>query len=339
MPQKVDPLRVVQDPAYAASLTEENWRTLSNDPEWNELLGEFHELTEPVIALYASNLGMPAPQAVRPVSTSATTADQFNVIGKRVPRLHGLGVVTSLGQYTQNMRMNGMLFTRTLRSPHPHAKVRSVNIRRAQSLPGVVAVLHRDNLPAEYRDVKLGSGPPDRFLFNEEIFEIGSPIAVVAAENEHIADEAIHLIDVDYEVLPATLDMMEGASPNALKQWDNQQNGTIIAVTPPLVRGNPDAARADTTVEAVTTSGIGADELAHVLGSGPVDRVLHQSTRSRLSRRPFSGAQDSIKPRSRHPARLHGIWVWVSFRYRSGRSALGHSGQNHRATNQDDVHP
>ena len=63
--------------------------------------------------------------------------------------------------------------------------------------------------------MKLGSGPPDRYLFNEEIFEIGSPIAVVAAENEHIAGEAIHLIEVQYEVLPATLDMMDGVSPSA----------------------------------------------------------------------------------------------------------------------------
>src|SRR5213080_3606293 len=148
------------------------------------------------------------------------------------------------------MRMNRMLFTRTLRSPYPHAKVKRVDTRKAEALPGVVAVLHRGNLPAEYRDVKLGSGPPDRYLFNEEVFEVGSPIAVVAAASEHIADEAIHSIEVDYEVLPATLDMMEGAAPGALKQWDNQENGTIIATTPPLVRGNPDGGRADVNIDA-----------------------------------------------------------------------------------------
>jgi CO/xanthine dehydrogenase Mo-binding subunit len=131
--------------------------------------------------------------------------------------------------------------------------VKSVNIQKAQALAGVVAVLHRGNLPAEYRDVKLGSGPPDRYLFNEEIFEPGSPIAVVAAENEHIADEAIHLIEVEYEVLPATLDMMEGVNPSTLKQWDNKENGTIVAVTPPLVRGTPEEVRADLTIESVLT--------------------------------------------------------------------------------------
>ena len=236
---KVDAVRVVQDPAYAASLTEAHWRALALDPTWNEMVGEYHEMVAPVEALYAAQLGMPAPQAVaaKPALDTAAATEQFQVLGKRVPRLHGLGIVTSLGQYTQNMRMPGMLHTRTLRSPHPHAKVKSVNTKKAEGLSGVVAVLHRGNLPAEYRDVKLGSGPPDRFLFNEEVFEIGSPIAVVAAENEHIADEAIRLIEVEYEVLPAVLDMMEGSRPSALKQWDNKENGTIIAVTPPLVRG------------------------------------------------------------------------------------------------------
>ena len=212
MPKKLMPLRVVQDPAYAASLTEEHWRTLSNDPEWNELVGEFHEMAEPVIALYASNLGIPAPQAVRPVPTAAA-ADQFQVIGKPVPRLHGLGVVTSLGQYTQNMRMNGMLFTRTLRSPHPHAKVKKRQHRPAEATGRSRGDLAPRQPACRIPRREAGQGPPDRFLFNEEVFEVGSPIAVVAAENEHIADEAIHLIEVEYEVLPATLDMMEGAGP------------------------------------------------------------------------------------------------------------------------------
>src|SRR5207247_9893056 len=111
-----------------------------------------------------------------------------------VPRIHGLGIVTGGGQYTEHQRMAGMLFTRTLRSPHPHARVRSLDTKNAEALPGVAAVLHRGNLPPEYRDVKLGAGPPDRFLFNEEVLEVGAPVAVVAAESEHIADQAIRLI-------------------------------------------------------------------------------------------------------------------------------------------------
>src|SRR5581483_140839 len=247
MALKVDALRVVQDPAYAASLSDEHWRALALDPTWNELVGEYHEMVAPVLTLYARQLGIAPPEdrAAAPRSAARAAAAAFQVIGKRVPRLHGLGVVTNLGQYTENMRMPGMLYTRTLRSPHPHAKITGIDTKKAEAMPGVVAILHRGNLPPEYRDVKLGSGPPDRYLFSEEVFEVGAPIAMVAAESEHIADEAIRRIDVKYEVLPATLDMMEGTRPSALKQWDNKEVGTVISVTPPLVRGTPETARAD----------------------------------------------------------------------------------------------
>ncbi|MBI2817109.1 MAG: xanthine dehydrogenase family protein molybdopterin-binding subunit [Acidobacteria bacterium] len=249
----VDALRVVQDPKYAASLTEAHWHALIGDPVWSELVAEYPEMVAPVQDLYAAQLGMPLAKAEPAADNPPGKSDQFKVIGKSIPRVQGLGVVTNLGQYVENMRMPGMLFTRTLRSSHPHAKVKSVDTRKAEALAGVVAILHRGNLPAEYRNVKLGSSPPDRYLFNEEVFEVGAPIAVVAAENEHIADQAIHLIDVEYEPLPATLDMMEGYQPNALKQWDNKENGTIVAITPPLVRGNPDGARADVVIDAVLT--------------------------------------------------------------------------------------
>jgi CO/xanthine dehydrogenase Mo-binding subunit len=257
MLKKVDALRVVQDPLYAASLTDAHWRSLAIDPAWNELVGEHYEMAAPVLIQYAEQLGIPAPGSAHTGSTAdeqgAPRSEEFQVVGTRVPRLHGLGVVTSLGQYTQNLRMAGMLYTRTLRSPYPHARIKSLNTSKAEALAGVVAVLHRSNLPPQYRDVKLGSGPPYRFLFNEEVYEAGAPIAVVAAETEQVADEAIHLIETDYEVLPTTLDMMVGAKASTPKQWNNKENGTIIAITPPLVRGNPELTSAQVVVEAVLT--------------------------------------------------------------------------------------
>lgn len=293
MALKVDPVRVVQDPAYAASLTEAHWKVLAGDAEWNEMVGEYPEMVEPVLARYGQQMGEGSPKASPSTAGSSDTEAPFHVVGKRVPRLHGLGVVTQNGQYTENMRMPRMLFTRTTRSPHPHARVTKVDTSKAEALPGVVAVLHRGNLPKVYRDVTVGSGPPDRFLFNEEVFEVGSPIAMVAAESEHIADEAAHLIEVEYEVLPATLDMMEGTQPSTLEQWDNEEKGTIVNVTPPLVRGNPDGARADTTVDGVLTKSTEqhmALELTNSLMYWEQDRLIVYYTnqhahgvRSRLS--------------------------------------------------------
>ncbi|MBI2836033.1 MAG: molybdopterin-dependent oxidoreductase, partial [Acidobacteria bacterium] len=322
MVEKVDALRVVQDPTYAASLTDADWQALALDPAWNELVGEFHEMVAPVLARYGARLGIPAPRPVTPApqESARTRPDGFQVIGKRVPRLHGLGIVTNLGQYTQNLRMPGMLHTRTLRSPHPHGRVKSVDTKKAEALSGVVAVLHRGNLPAAYRDVKLGSGPPDRFLFNEEVFEVGAPIAIVAAESEHIADQAIRLIAVEYEVLPAVLDMMDGARPSALKQWDNKENGTIVAVTPPLVRGNPDTARADTTIEAVLTKSTEqhvALELTSSLMYWDHDRLIAYYT-NQHAHGSRAGLSQALKLPANHVRVIQTGYMGSGYGYRSG---------------------
>ena len=74
-------------------------------------------------------------------------------------------MVTGIGQYTEHMTLPNTLYTRTLRGPHPHARVKSVDVTNAEKFPGVHAVLYRGNLPALYQDVNLGSGPPTRGLF------------------------------------------------------------------------------------------------------------------------------------------------------------------------------
>src|SRR3989442_8562078 len=205
---KVDALRVATDPAYATSLAPSDWLALSQDPDWQRMVGEQAELVAPILAGFGDKTPgfadfqprrVPGLAQVLAPPVIPLPGPPFSVIGKKVPRVQGLGVVTGLGQYTENMRMAGMLHTRTLRSPYPHAKVKAVDTKKAEALPGVLAILHRGNLPAEYKDTKLGSGPPDRFLFNEEVFEVGAPVAVVAAESEHIAEEAIHLIEGQYE--------------------------------------------------------------------------------------------------------------------------------------------
>lgn len=321
MIDRIDALRVAQDSAYAASLSDDDWRALALDPTWDELVGEFHELVAPVIARYGAKLGIPAPRPVSPApQAAAAPRESFSVVGQRVPRLHGLGIVTNLGQYTENMRMPGMLHTRTLRSPHPHARIARVDTSKAEALTGVVAVLHRGNLPAEYRDVRMGSSPPDRFLFNEEVFEVGAPIAVVAAENEHVADHAARLIDVEYEVLPAVFDAMEGARPSALKQWENTRDGTILNVTPPLVRGNPDGARADTTIEAVLTRATeqhNALELTNSLMYWDQDRlIVHYTNQHAHGSR--AGLSRALKLPANRVRVVQNGYMGSGYGYRSG---------------------
>lgn len=253
MVKQVDVMRAVQDAHYAAQLTPEQWSELTLSSEWQLLAEESPELVAPLLAKYGNQgpVGGKRP-ASAPVAAPLTT------IGKRVPRIHGLGMVTGQGRYIQNMKMDGMVFMKTLRSPHPHAKVIKVDTSKAEKLPGVAGILHRGNLPKEYQDYYIGSGPPYRYLFAEELYEVGAAVAVVAAENEHIADEAIRLIEVQYQILPAVFEALEAMKASTPKQWDNKLDGTILNVETPMVRGNPDTAMssAEVTVSTVATRSV-----------------------------------------------------------------------------------
>jgi len=242
----IEAVRVVQDPAYAASLSDADWRDLASSPEWDEMVAEQAEAVAPVIAMYAHKL----PGGGRQVEAEIPVQRPFKILGSDIARIQGYGIVTNQGTYTENLKMPGMLFMRTLRSKYPHAKIKKVDTSKAEKIPGVVKILHRGNLPEEFRDVFLGSAQPTRFIFSEEVFEVGAPIAAIAAESEHIADEAIRQIDVEYEVLPAVLDLAEGLKSSTSKQFQSNLDGTTIAVTAPLVRGDPTGAKADKTVEA-----------------------------------------------------------------------------------------
>jgi xanthine dehydrogenase molybdenum-binding subunit len=116
-------------------------------------------------------------------------------------------------------------------------------------MPGVAMVLHRYNMPRQYQNIKIGSGPPDRLLFPEEVFMVGDPVAIVLAESQDQADEAMRQIKVEYEVLPAATNFLDSMQPGAPKQWDNTLDGTIVGVTKPFQRGDPTTAMSNAEVK------------------------------------------------------------------------------------------
>src|SRR5258708_3723860 len=196
---RIEAVGVAQDPAYAAALTDADWYKLAQDPEWLELVAEQSELVGPVLAVHGHKLpgGSWSGNADGTVTPAPAAAD-FKVVGTDIARMQGIGIVTETGRYTENMSMPGMLFMRTLRSRYPHAKIKSIDISKAEKIPGVVKILHRGNLPPEYADVTLGGAAPTRFLFSEEVYEVGAPIAAIAASSEHIAEEATPHTDLQY---------------------------------------------------------------------------------------------------------------------------------------------
>ena len=136
----------------------------------------------------------------------------LKTVGHPTSRIDALERVTGRAQYTGDIRLPGMLYARVLRSPHPHARIRRIDVSKALALPGVKTILTHENC-----DTVWGSGDirNKRYLFDSTVRFVGDAVAAVAAVNRHVAEEATRLIDVDYETLPFVLDPEEALKPGA----------------------------------------------------------------------------------------------------------------------------
>ena len=157
------------------------------------------------------------------VNTADTARDEFKVLGTRPIRHDALDKVTGQARYGADIHLPGMLHGKVLRSPHAHARIKSIDTSRALDLPGVKAVATSADLPQlSGRPVDVGEGAAlnPRFLSNnilaaDKALYKGHAVAAVAAENPHIAEKALSLIDVDYEPLPAVQDCKKAMEPGA----------------------------------------------------------------------------------------------------------------------------
>src|SRR5437879_9820096 len=126
---------------------------------------------------------------------------RFNVVGQPLPKIDAWGKVTGDTRYTDDLVLPRMAFGKLLRSPHAHARIRSIDTTRARAVPGVYAVITGADLPR----VKFGILPvsqDEEALCTEKVRMVGDAVAAVAAVDEETAERATELIDVEYEVLP-----------------------------------------------------------------------------------------------------------------------------------------
>ena len=129
----------------------------------------------------------------------------MDTIGQSVPRIDALDKVTGRAAYVGDLEVPGMLHGKILRSPLPHAVVKEIDVRKALKLPGVVAVLTRDDL--EGLDPFYGAVVRDRpFIATDKVRYQGEPVAAVAAVDLSTAEEALDLIQVKYDELPVISD-------------------------------------------------------------------------------------------------------------------------------------
>ncbi|MHA1529363.1 MAG: xanthine dehydrogenase family protein molybdopterin-binding subunit [Alphaproteobacteria bacterium] len=194
-------------------------------------------------------------------------AGEFKYIGTRGTRPDGVEKVTGRARFGADITLPGMLHGQVLRSPHAHAWVRSIDTSKARALPGVKAVVTRDDFadqPSEivpagelvvnYRDVVRN------IMAREKVLYDGHAVAAVAATSISVARKALELIEVEYEVLAHVIDVLEAARPDAPLLHDfvftegvkpKPENPSNIAKRVVLARGDVTAgfAEADVIVE------------------------------------------------------------------------------------------
>ncbi len=157
-----------------------------------------------------------------------------SIVGQPVLRVDAQEKVRGAAVYLADLKLPRMLFGRTLRSPHPHARILSINVKPALELPGVVAVVTGQDL-----DALAGEAVRDMpFLARDRVRYVGEPVAAVAAEDELIAEKALSLIEVQYEQLPAVFDPLVAAEPGAPLLHEKLEEYEHTGVVEPISNSN-----------------------------------------------------------------------------------------------------
>src|SRR5919199_1790359 len=167
-------------------------------------------------------------------------AEKFSVVGQRVQRFEGYDKVTGESKYIADIALPGMLVGKVLRSPYPHAKILRIDTSRAEKLRGVRAVVTAEDTlkrpwGAFFADQYILSVGKSRY--------VGEEVAAVAAIDPDIAEEAIDLIQVEWEPLPAVFDAEEAMREGAPLVHDDKERN--IAMTMDIERGDVERAFAE----------------------------------------------------------------------------------------------
>lgn len=148
----------------------------------------------------------------------------YRIIGTSRPKIDALAKTTGAAMYADDIQLPRMAYAKLLRSPHPHARIRSIDLSRALELPGVLAIITGANLPEPFG--VLPKNQDETSLAIDRARYVGEPVAAVAAVDELTAERACELIRVDYEILPALLTLDDALAPGAesIHAWTRRPN-------------------------------------------------------------------------------------------------------------------
>ncbi len=148
--------------------------------------------------------------------------NHFSIIGKPTAMVDAAEKTTGAGKYTDDLSVPGMLVGKILHSPYPHARIKQIDTSRAEKLDGVVAVVIGKDAPNPYGILPVGHD--EHALALDKVRYVGDNVACVVATSDAIADKALELIDVEYEVLPAYFDPEESMRAQSDLIHDNKPN-------------------------------------------------------------------------------------------------------------------
>jgi probable selenate reductase molybdenum-binding subunit len=163
-----------------------------------------------------------------------TRKRSFKVVGHSVAKVDSMALALGGPLFCADRLPRGCLYVRVLRSPHAHARILSIDTSRAESVEGVAAVIHHGNVPRVMRTT-AGQGAPepspyDFTTFDRKVRFVGDRVAAVAAETEAVAEKALSLIRVEYQVLEPVLDPRRALDPDAPRIHDEPDARVVIPV-------------------------------------------------------------------------------------------------------------
>jgi len=183
--------------------------------------------------------------------------EQFSVVGARIAQPDGPAKATGEAKFAADMQLPGMLVGKVLRSPHPHAVVKAIDAAAAAAWPGVVCILTPDDLDGWHsfdrgmKDMPLVSGyrvPPEEAVVNRRARHVGDAVAAVAAIDEHTAEQALALLQVEWEILPFVVDAESAMEPGAPQLSPEAPGNVAKHLAYPFPEGDVDRALAEAHV-------------------------------------------------------------------------------------------
>lgn len=160
------------------------------------------------------------------------------LIGSRLRRLEDPALLAGRGRFVDDIALPGVLHVAFVRSPHAHALITGIDAAEARALPGVHAVLTladltpvlvKQRMPLGFRSAKLPTDVTPFVLAKDEVAFAGEAVALVAAENRYIAEDAAALVAVDYEILPAVVDCRDAPTPDAPKVRREAPSNVLVS--------------------------------------------------------------------------------------------------------------